>query len=75
VVAGIGVVCGVICLLIANDRTVKGGAGNPWSLPTAHNVFLYAQPFRPLWCWRPMRLPLHGLCVPGSLLIAMLFAR
>jgi acyl-CoA carboxylase subunit beta len=32
VVAGIGVVSGVECLLIANDPTVKGGASNPWSL-------------------------------------------
>jgi acetyl-CoA carboxylase carboxyltransferase component len=32
VVAGIGVVSGVECLVIANDPTVKGGASNPWSL-------------------------------------------
>ena len=32
VVAGIGVVSGIECLLIANDPTVKGGASNPWSL-------------------------------------------
>lgn len=32
VVAGIGTVSGVECLLIANDPTVKGGASNPWSL-------------------------------------------
>ncbi len=32
VVAGIGVVSGVECLLIASDPTVKGGASNPWSL-------------------------------------------
>ena len=32
VVAGIGVVSGVECLLIANDPTVRGGASNPWSL-------------------------------------------
>jgi acetyl-CoA carboxylase carboxyltransferase component len=32
VVAGIGVVSGVECLLIANDPTIKGGASNPWSL-------------------------------------------
>jgi len=32
VVAGIGVVSGVECMLIANDPTVKGGASNPWSL-------------------------------------------
>ncbi|MCA2216589.1 acyl-CoA carboxylase subunit beta [Jidongwangia harbinensis] len=32
VVAGIGVVSGVECLVIGNDPTVKGGASNPWSL-------------------------------------------
>jgi acetyl-CoA carboxylase carboxyltransferase component len=32
VVAGLGVVSGVECLLIANDPTVRGGASNPWSL-------------------------------------------
>ena len=32
VVAGIGLVSGVECLVIANDPTVKGGASNPWSL-------------------------------------------
>ncbi|GIF25687.1 acetyl-CoA carboxylase carboxyltransferase component [Actinoplanes tereljensis] len=32
VVAGIGVVSGVECLLVANDPTVKGGASNPCSL-------------------------------------------
>jgi acyl-CoA carboxylase subunit beta len=32
VVAGIGVVSGVECLLIANDPTIKGGSSNPWSL-------------------------------------------
>lgn len=32
VVAGIGLVCGVECLLVANDPTVKGGASNPWTV-------------------------------------------
>lgn len=32
VVAGIGVVSGVECLLVANDPTVKGGTSNPWTL-------------------------------------------
>lgn len=32
VVAGIGVVEGVECLLIANDPTVRGGTSNPWTL-------------------------------------------
>ncbi len=32
VVAGIGAVSGVECLLVANDPTVKGGTSNPWTL-------------------------------------------
>lgn len=32
VVAGIGVVEGVECLVVANDPTVKGGTSNPWTL-------------------------------------------
>lgn len=32
VIAGIGLVSGVECMLIASDPTVKGGALNPWSL-------------------------------------------
>lgn len=31
-VMGIGVVCGVECLVVANDPTVRGGASNPWTL-------------------------------------------
>ncbi|MFN3541240.1 MAG: carboxyl transferase domain-containing protein, partial [Rhodococcus sp. (in: high G+C Gram-positive bacteria)] len=31
-VMGIGVVCGVECLIVANDPTVRGGASNPWTL-------------------------------------------
>lgn len=31
-VAGVGVVEGVECLLVANDPTVKGGTSNPWTL-------------------------------------------
>ncbi|HUB55821.1 MAG TPA: carboxyl transferase domain-containing protein, partial [Mycobacterium sp.] len=31
-VAGIGVVEGVECLVVANDPTVKGGTSNPWTL-------------------------------------------
>jgi acyl-CoA carboxylase subunit beta len=31
-VTGIGVVCGVECLIVANDPTVKGGTSNPWTL-------------------------------------------
>jgi acetyl-CoA carboxylase carboxyltransferase component len=32
VIAGIGAVSGVECLLVANDPTVKGGTSNPWTL-------------------------------------------
>jgi acetyl-CoA carboxylase carboxyltransferase component len=32
VVAGIGAVEGVECMLVANDPTVKGGTSNPWTL-------------------------------------------
>jgi acyl-CoA carboxylase subunit beta len=32
VVAGIGAVSGVECMLVANDPTVKGGTSNPWTL-------------------------------------------
>jgi acetyl-CoA carboxylase carboxyltransferase component len=34
-VAGIGVVEGVECLITANDPTVRGGASNPWTLRKA----------------------------------------
>jgi acetyl-CoA carboxylase carboxyltransferase component len=34
-VAGIGVVEGVECLITANDPTVRGGASNPWTLQKA----------------------------------------
>jgi acyl-CoA carboxylase subunit beta len=39
VVAGIGVVSGVECLLVANDPTVKGGSSNPWSLRKTLRMF------------------------------------
>ncbi|MDT4891888.1 MAG: acyl-CoA carboxylase subunit beta [Pseudonocardiales bacterium] len=32
IVAGIGVVSGVECLITASDPTVRGGASNPWTL-------------------------------------------
>lgn len=32
VVAGIGVVEGVECMIVANDPTVRGGTSNPWTL-------------------------------------------
>jgi acetyl-CoA carboxylase carboxyltransferase component len=31
-VTGIGAVCGVECMVVANDPTVKGGTSNPWTL-------------------------------------------
>jgi len=31
-VAGIGVVCGVECMITANDPTVRGGASNPYTM-------------------------------------------
>lgn len=31
-VTGIGAVCGVECMIVANDPTVKGGTSNPWTL-------------------------------------------
>ncbi|MEW2219280.1 carboxyl transferase domain-containing protein [Streptomyces sp. NPDC006990] len=34
-VAGIGVVEGVECLITANDPTVRGGASNPWTMKKA----------------------------------------
>ncbi|MFE0764233.1 acyl-CoA carboxylase subunit beta [Streptomyces smyrnaeus] len=34
-VAGIGVIEGVECLITANDPTVRGGASNPWTLKKA----------------------------------------
>ena len=32
VIAGIGTVSGVECLLVANDPTIRGGTSNPWTL-------------------------------------------
>ncbi len=32
VIAGIGVVSGVECMILANDPTIRGGSMNPWSL-------------------------------------------
>jgi acetyl-CoA carboxylase carboxyltransferase component len=57
VVAGIGVVSGVECLIVANDPTVKGGASNPWSLRKTlrmHEVALHN------------RLPLIALVESGG---------
>jgi acetyl-CoA carboxylase carboxyltransferase component len=57
VVTGIGVVEGVECVLIANDPTVKGGAGNPWTL---------AKTLRAQEIARENRLPLINLVESGG---------
>ncbi|GAA0577722.1 carboxyl transferase domain-containing protein [Paractinoplanes ferrugineus] len=57
VVAGIGVVSGVECLLVANDPTVKGGASNPWSLRKTLRMHEIA---------RQNRLPLIALVESGG---------
>ncbi|NLG55181.1 MAG: acyl-CoA carboxylase subunit beta [Rhodococcus sp.] len=43
IVAGIGVVEGVECLIVANDPTVRGGASNPWTLRKLTRVNEIAQ--------------------------------
>ncbi|BFU44997.1 acyl-CoA carboxylase subunit beta [Krasilnikovia sp. MM14-A1004] len=57
VVAGIGVVSGVECLLIANDPTVKGGSSNPWSLKKTLRMHEIA---------RQNRLPVISLVESGG---------
>jgi acyl-CoA carboxylase subunit beta len=57
VVAGIGVVSGVECLVVANDPTVKGGASNPWSLRKTLRMHEIA---------RQNRLPLIALVESGG---------
>jgi acetyl-CoA carboxylase carboxyltransferase component len=57
VVAGIGVVSGVECLLVANDPTVKGGSSNPWSLRKTLRMHEIA---------RVNRLPLIALVESGG---------
>ncbi|EOM75563.1 acyl-CoA carboxylase subunit beta [Rhodococcus rhodnii] len=42
-VAGIGVVEGVECLVVANDPTVRGGASNPWTLKKSFRVHEIAE--------------------------------
>jgi len=42
-VAGIGVVEGVECLILASDPTVKGGASNPWTLKKSFRAGQIAQ--------------------------------
>jgi acetyl-CoA carboxylase carboxyltransferase component len=57
VIAGIGVVSGAECLIVANDPTVKGGASNPWSLRKTLRVHEIA---------RQNRLPLIVLVESGG---------
>lgn len=57
VVAGIGVVNGVECMLIANDPTVKGGTSNPWSLKKTLRMQTIA---------RENRLPVISLVESGG---------
>jgi len=57
VVCGIGAVEGVLCMLVANDPTVRGGASNPW---TARKVG------RALDISRENRLPLVHLVESGG---------
>jgi len=38
VVAGIGVVEGVECMVVGNDPTVKGGASNPWTAKKSYRA-------------------------------------
>ncbi|MGH3498698.1 MAG: acyl-CoA carboxylase subunit beta [Nocardioidaceae bacterium] len=42
-VTGIGVVCGVECMIVANDPTVRGGASNPSSVKKAFRAAQIAQ--------------------------------
>lgn len=42
-VAGIGVVSGVECMVVASDPTVKGGASNPWTLRKAFRASQIAE--------------------------------
>ena len=57
VVAGIGVIEGVECLVMAHDPTVKGGASNPWTLRKI---------FRAMQISRENRLPLVSLVESGG---------
>jgi acyl-CoA carboxylase subunit beta len=57
VVTGIGVVCGVECVIIAHDPTVRGGAMNPFSLKKT---------LRALEIARVNRLPVINLVESGG---------
>ncbi|CAM2847764.1 acyl-CoA carboxylase subunit beta [Skermania piniformis] len=56
-VTGIGVVCGVECLIIASDPTVKGGTSNPWTLRKTLRANEIA---------KSNRLPIIGLIESGG---------
>src|SRR5579884_3742562 len=57
VVTGIGVICGVECVVIAHDPTVRGGAMNPYSL---------RKTLRALEIARVNRLPVMNLVESGG---------
>ena len=57
VVTGIGVICGVECVIIAHDPTVRGGAMNPYSL---------RKTLRALEIARLNRLPVMNLVESGG---------
>jgi acetyl-CoA carboxylase carboxyltransferase component len=57
VVTGIGVICGVECVIIANDPTVKGGTSNPMT---------WKKMLRALVIARENRLPVMNLVESGG---------
>lgn len=57
VVTGIGVICGVECILIAHDPTVRGGTSNPYT---------WKKVLRALEISRQNRLPLVNLVESGG---------
>jgi acetyl-CoA carboxylase carboxyltransferase component len=57
VVTGLGVVCGVECVIIANDPTVKGGTSNPYT---------WRKQLRALYIARRNRLPVINLVESGG---------
>lgn len=57
VIAGIGVVSGVECMILANDPTIRGGSMNPWSLRKILRAFEIS---------RTNRLPFINLTESGG---------
>jgi acetyl-CoA carboxylase carboxyltransferase component len=57
VIAGIGVVSGVECMILANDPTIRGGSMNPWSLRKILRAFEIS---------RANRLPFINLTESGG---------